>query len=310
MNTLRDKRRVTGPHGTWELHVVGSDTGLAWLRPHLHRHRWQGSWAVYIEAIDQTSEERLLWTTTRTSLKRVLHEIEEGFVAGKVVQPAGAVYSGAARNGSEWRSTGFVYPDLPVAALHELRCAGMDAYELIEQLPHGEARGAAWNAYALQTYGDKLLVTSHSPEFVSQDTAEIAGRLFLLACAWLERASELSAGSEPPVGKELQDTLPTWYTPTRAQDQLVGMRETLETIRTFIAYDLTTSTANASESTVTGLRERLAAVDKRIDNVELLWVPRLPAELRRGIGFELLTGLDTAYALGGAVASLGSPAGV
>jgi hypothetical protein len=310
VETLRDKRRVAGPHGTWELHVAGSDTGLAWLRPHLHRHRWPGSWAVHIEAIDQTSDERLLWTTTRTSLERVLHEIEEGFVAGKVVQPAGAVYSGARRDGYEPRSTGFVYPDLPIVALHELRCAGMDAYELVEQLPHGEARSAAWNAYALQTYGDKLLVATHRPEFVSQDTAEMAGRLFLLACTWLERASQLSAGSAPRAREELQDTVPTWYTPTRAQDQLVGMRDTLETMRTFIAYDLTTATANASESTLFGLHERLEAVDKRIAEVDLLWVPRLPAELRRGIGFELGTGIDTAYALGRAVASLGQTAGV
>ena len=88
------------------------------------------------------------------------------------------------------------------------------------------------------------------------------------------------------------------------------MRDTLETIRTFIAYDLTVATPNASESTLTGLHGRLAEVDKRIGEVDLLWVPRLPAELRRGIGFELGMGLDTAYALGRAVASLGPTAGV
>jgi hypothetical protein len=309
MKTLRDRRIVRGPHGTWELQVAGSDTGLAWLHPHRDRHRWPGTWAVRVEAVDQATGERFRWTTTRTSLERVLHEIEEGFVAGRVVQPAGAVYTGVCRDGSEPRSNGFVYPDLPVAVLHDLRCAAMDSYELVERLPHGHARGAAWNAYALQSYGDKLLVASHRPEFISQDTAEMAGRLFSRACTWLERAARLAAGSEPAARGVLDDRLPTWYTPTRAQDQLVGMRETLDTLRTFIAYDLTAA-PNAPESTLAGLQERLAAVDKRIDAVELLWVQRQPAELRQGIGFELGAGLDTAYALGRAVASLGSAAGV
>jgi hypothetical protein len=264
---------------------------------------------VRVEAIDQASHERFQWTTTRTSLERVLHEIEEGFVAGKVAQPAGAVYTGVCPDGAGPRSTSFVFPDLPVSVLHDLRCAAMDAYELVEELPHGPARGAAWNAYALQTYGDKLLVASHRPEFVSQDTAEMAGRLFARACTWLERASRLAAEPEPAARGALDDRLPTWYTPTRSQDQLVGMRATLETLGTFVAYELTTA-ANAPEPTLAGLRERLAVVDRRLDEVELLWVPRLPAALRQGIGYALGDGLDTAYALGRAVSSLGSTAGV
>jgi hypothetical protein len=52
--------------------------------------------AVRIEAInDFPRREVLLWTTTDGLVEGVLDEIVEGLAAGKVVQPVGAVYSGA-----------------------------------------------------------------------------------------------------------------------------------------------------------------------------------------------------------------------
>ena len=52
--------------------------------------------AVRIEAVNEFSRrEVLLWTTTDGLVEGVLDEIVEGLAAGKVVQPVGAVYSGA-----------------------------------------------------------------------------------------------------------------------------------------------------------------------------------------------------------------------
>jgi len=57
--------------------------------------RGRRSRAIRIEAVRTFPErEVLLWTTTDGSVDVVLDEIAAGLVAGKVVQPEGAVYSG------------------------------------------------------------------------------------------------------------------------------------------------------------------------------------------------------------------------
>ena len=61
---------------------------VAWLRGRRSR-------AVRIEALNPYSGgEVLLWTTTEGQVDGVLDEIAAGLAEGKIVQPAGAVYSG------------------------------------------------------------------------------------------------------------------------------------------------------------------------------------------------------------------------
>lgn len=58
--------------------------------------RGRRSRAVRIEAVRTfPRREVLLWTTTDGNRQRVLDEIAAGLARGTVVQPAGAVYSGA-----------------------------------------------------------------------------------------------------------------------------------------------------------------------------------------------------------------------
>lgn len=58
--------------------------------------RGRRSRAVRIEAVNAFPvREVLLWTTTDGLVDGVLDEIATGLMAGKVVQPTGAVYSGA-----------------------------------------------------------------------------------------------------------------------------------------------------------------------------------------------------------------------
>lgn len=60
--------------------------------------RGRRSRAVRIEAVKTfPHREVLLWTTTDESRQRVLDEIVAGLEQGRVVQPRGAVYSGAER---------------------------------------------------------------------------------------------------------------------------------------------------------------------------------------------------------------------
>jgi len=47
-----------------------------------------------------------------------------------------------------------------VSDLRSSQARGADAYGLAERLPPGPEREAAWAAYALQTYGDKLIDAS------------------------------------------------------------------------------------------------------------------------------------------------------
>jgi hypothetical protein len=285
VRALREKRTVTGPRGPWDLFVTEAE---------------RGSSAVHIQAVNlwYPGEDRLLWTTTLTCLESTLDEIEDGLAEGRVVQPAGAVYSGA-RDRDPRPLQGFVHPDVPVAALEPIRGAAIDAYEVVEVEPRGPSRRAAWNAYALQLYGDSLLDNPDFPGFVAQDTVEMAARLFALAGLWLERAYKLRADAAP--GRAPEKTLPDWITAMRSQAQLAGMRETLEAMRTFIAYDL----AHHPDD---GFAERLAEVDERLEEAAMLWIERQPAELRRGIGYALSMGIDEAYALGQDVARAVDPA--
>ena len=154
---------------------------------------------------------------------------------------------------------------------------GADAYDLVDRLPRGRARVAAWNAYACQTYADKLADSCRRP---SDKTIRVVRSLYALAVTWLERSALDAGGSQ-----ELE--LPAWGTPVRSRDQLVGMRNTLDALRTYVAYALSPE-----------LEPRLDAVDERLRAVDALWIERPTPELRGGIGDRLAAGIREAIALG------------
>jgi len=147
----------------------------------------------------------------------------------------------------------------------------LSAYELVDQLPSGPARSAAWAAYALTTYADKVLAAG--------------GRSDVVAEAYARAATCLDAACGG--GGALPDALPHWSTPVRSREQLVGMRDALDALRTFLAYEL--GDANAPE---------LARIDLQLARVDELWIERPPPEIRGAIGSALAIGLDDAYALG------------
>lgn len=156
---------------------------------------------------------------------------------------------------------------------------GADAYDLVDRLPHGPARAAAWNAYVCQTYADKLAEScTRAPE----TAAPYARALYDLARSWLERA-------HAPSGR-LDLKLPPWGTLTRSREELVAMRETLYALRTYVAFEIGDDDP------------QLAAIDEQIAIVDGLWIARPTPELRAGIGSALMTGIKAAAALGGACA--------
>lgn len=155
---------------------------------------------------------------------------------------------------------------IPVDSLAAERNAAADAFARVEELAPGPERAAAWKAYALQTYGDRLLAACERSGVVAFETAPFAAGCFRLA-----------AGRSPP------GRLPEWRTPVRTHAQLVGMRDALETLRADLA----------------GCEQaRLDAIDAERHAVDLLWIERAPDTIRTGLGRHLQRGLDLAYALG------------
>lgn len=156
---------------------------------------------------------------------------------------------------------------------------------------------AAWDAYALQTYGDKLLANRGRSPGARFDTRAVAEACHRLAAECIARAE----GEGDAAG--LPGRLPRWRTPVRDVEQLRGMREALEALRIHVAYDLERLPGDAKGSA--GLRDELALVDEKLAAVDLLWIEHPPPEIRGGIGDALVTGLDRVYALGGRLAASG-----
>jgi hypothetical protein len=155
---------------------------------------------------------------------------------------------------------------VPVESLEAERNAAADAYARVDALAPGPERAAAWQAFALQTYGDRLLAACERSGVVAFETAPFAARCFRLA-----------ASGSPP------DRVPQWPEPVRTHAQLVGMREALETLRADLA----------------GCEQaRLEPIDAERRAVDLLWIQHPPETLRSGLGRHLQRGLDLAYALG------------
>lgn len=147
----------------------------------------------------------------------------------------------------------------------------MSAYELVDELPSGPSRAAAWAAYAQTTYADKLLAADGRSDVVAEAYAR--------ADVCLDVARNGSGA--------LPATLPHWHTPVRSREQLGGMRDALDALRTYLAYELHDEHA-----------PELARIDAQLARVDQLWIERPPEEIRGAIGSALAIGLDDAYALG------------
>lgn len=132
---------------------------------------------------------------------------------------------------------------------------------------------AAWNAYVCQTYADKLAGSCDT-------SAPLARALYDLARTWLER-------TRTPDG-DTRLELPAWGTLERSREQLAAMRETLDALRTYLAFEIGEDDP------------RLETVDAQLAAVDELWIPRPTPELRAGIGSALTIGIKAAAALGAA----------
>src|SRR5207237_10514892 len=93
------------------------------------------------------------------------------------------------------RAFSILRADVPVALVTALGRDGADAYDLVDRLPRGPARAAAWHAYAVQTAADKLVGAGRRAGFVRADTALYAKSVYALVAGWLERAHAGAGGT-------------------------------------------------------------------------------------------------------------------
>jgi hypothetical protein len=182
------------------------------------------------------------------------------------------------------RALSLLREGVPAASLSSYARDGADAYDLVEHLRCGTTRAAAWSAYVCQTYADKLLRADQRGGVVPISTARYACALYERAGRWLERARAESAD-------DVDFDLPSWDSPLRSRPQLVGMRDALYVLRTYVAYELRDAA-----------RPELADIDAHVEAVDGLWIARPTPELRAGIAAELTAGIRSACALGRSLA--------
>jgi len=165
--------------------------------------------------------------------------------------------------------------DVSLRDIGPLRARCVDAADLVEHLEHGPARSAAWAAYAQQTYADKLVAACARDGYLAPDTAGVACAAYRCAAA----ALDVARGGDGTV----PTSLPHWRTPFRTHDQLVGMRDALESLRTYLAY---------------AHPDGVPEIDAKLAKVERLWIERAPDAIRGALGDALANGLDLAYETG------------
>ena len=197
---------------------------------------------------------------------------------------------------SDWMGS-FVRADVRLSEIRPYSAAGSDSYDLIDRMPPATwARLAAWNAFVLQVYADCLVAAGSNARYVTTDIAVFARHLYALASIWVKEARKAEASDTYRFEFRLPHRLPQWGEAVRTDDQLAGMRSTLDTARTRAASDLERFAGDASQQTL--LRVRLVQIDAEAEYTARLWTPKPSFELRCSLSAELTAALDHAYELG------------
>ena len=118
--------------------------------------------------------------------------------------------------------------DVRTADLLAYGGANSDAYDLVEQLTEpGPARFAAWSAWVIQTYADKLLV---------ERATRARRRTLRHGCcttsprAWVERVRQAQADPSMQLIVAIPQPLPRPPVVPPDADQLAGMKLTLDAV--------------------------------------------------------------------------------
>ncbi|HEY4346933.1 MAG TPA: hypothetical protein VGM80_05040 [Gaiellaceae bacterium] len=190
--------------------------------------------------------------------------------------------------------------EVSTAALSAYASSNADAYSLLDEGPStGAARLAAWCAFMLQTYADRLLTSGADAGFASPEAFEQARVNYQLVGPWLMRAR---AAALSPAAYELDVSVPQRLPqtpPERDAQQLAAMRRTLEVAQARAGVELERLSGDPVHSR---LVPTFSSLQSALDACAALSAPGADESVFAAVGQALQDGLDRAYELGQLVA--------
>jgi hypothetical protein len=184
--------------------------------------------------------------------------------------------------------------DIPTAELLAYGGSNSDAYDLLDNVPpQGVARLAAWCAFVLQTYGDKLLQSGRTEGYASEPACAQAQVLYQFSRDWLERARQAAADPGYQLDVAVPQALPRPLNVPPETDQVAAMKRTLEAVQARAGVELA---ACGDPTRAARLQPSLAAVASALD-AAIVSGSGGP-DVRASAGRVLVDGLDHAYSLG------------
>ncbi|WP_019501313.1 hypothetical protein [Pseudanabaena sp. PCC 6802] len=166
----------------------------------------------------------------------------------------------------------------------------------------------AWNAFVLQTLGDRLLEADYQADpstvgYVPPMTAEQALAYYSQVESWLNRAHQAQYNPAYQVDGYLPADLPPWEESESCPNtHLDGMVEATRLIRTHAEAAIATFEAETipaeKQSTIHQIRQLLAAANSEADYAEQLWKPNLPQAVHPKVERYAKAALASYYHLG------------
>lgn len=225
------------------------------------------------------------------------------------------------------RLCALVKGEVSTEALEAYRRAGSTVYDLLDEVEDQrlscKVQGrhpwtleaakqvellCAWNAFALQTLGDQLLVADERADpstvgYVPPVTSEQVLRLYSQVEGWLNRARQAQSNPAYRCDVELPAELPPWVEVEPCpRPHLEAMLETTRALRTHAEAAMATFAAEEvpaeQRSRVERLRQLLAEANAKAAYAEQLWGGRIPPQLHEQIERHLKGALEGYYRLG------------
>lgn len=217
--------------------------------------------------------------------------------------------------------------EVPSDVLEGYRRAGGEVYDLLETLEQRRldwklkdldawtvepgaqtALVCAWNAYALQLLGDRLLEADYqtSPRtvgYVPPVTAEQALAFYGQVAGWLSRARQAEASPSYELDVDVPAPLPPWSAvepcPTA---HLAAMRAALDELRRHASAGLADFHLDTEDpqrrKAADRIQEVVAAAESSAGYADRLWAPDIPAPLHEEIERHAKAAVETYYELG------------
>lgn len=205
------------------------------------------------------------------------------------------------------RAGSTVYELLDVSETHRLKhsAANQDPWHV--QPNHQIMLLATWNAFFLQTIGDRLLTADYEADtrtigFLPPVTAEQALRVYGPVEFWISTARQAEANPAFAISRILPDELPLWVEvepcPVAHLSAMLAVAEVAKLHTEAAIQVFGNQQALERQSDVARLRQILAAADSAYDYARSLMSPSMTSETHETVESHVKRSLDNFYLLG------------